>query len=84
MYVRQVDFPYLVLLVSGGHSLLAIVENVDKFYLLGSTTDNAPGEVLDKVYTHIEISFCHLFVAHSRSSIPLRWHIHMYNNIDYK
>lgn len=45
----QVDFPYLVLLISGGHSLLAIVDSVDKFYTLGTTTDNAPGEVLDKV-----------------------------------
>lgn len=47
------DFPYLVLLVSGGHSLLAIVEDVDKFYLLGTTIDNAPGEVLDKVHLQI-------------------------------
>lgn len=50
------DFPYLVLLVSGGHSLLAIVEDVDKFYLLGTTIDNAPGEVLDKV--HLQIITC--------------------------
>lgn len=45
----QVDFPYLVLLVSGGHSILGIVENVDQFYTLGTTLDNPPGEVLDKV-----------------------------------
>lgn len=36
--------------MSGGHSLLAIVENVDKFYTLGTTLDNAPGEMFDKVY----------------------------------
>nr|XP_012223346.1 PREDICTED: probable tRNA N6-adenosine threonylcarbamoyltransferase, mitochondrial isoform X2 [Linepithema humile] len=54
--VRKVDFPYLVLLVSGGHSLLAIVEDVDKFYMLGTTTDNAPGEVLDKLARRLKLA----------------------------
>ncbi len=39
----------MVLLVSGGHCLLAIANNVDEFLLLGQSVDNAPGEVLDKV-----------------------------------
>jgi len=43
------------LLLSGGHSLLAVVEDVDKFYMLGTTLDNAPGEVLDKVHLQIII-----------------------------
>ncbi|KAG5306513.1 OSGP2 protein, partial [Acromyrmex insinuator] len=54
--VQKVDFPYLVLLVSGGHSLLAIVENVDKFYTLGTTIDNAPGEILDKIARRLKLS----------------------------
>ncbi|KAG5346042.1 OSGP2 protein, partial [Acromyrmex charruanus] len=54
--VQKVDFPYLVLLVSGGHSLLAIVENVDKFYTLGTTVDNAPGEILDKIARRLKLS----------------------------
>ncbi|XP_071579471.1 tRNA N6-adenosine threonylcarbamoyltransferase, mitochondrial isoform X1 [Temnothorax nylanderi] len=54
--VQKVDFPYLVLLVSGGHSLLAIVENVDKFYLLGTTLDNAPGEILDKIARRLKLA----------------------------
>ncbi|KAL0112052.1 hypothetical protein PUN28_013345 [Cardiocondyla obscurior] len=54
--VRMVDFPFLVLLVSGGHSLLAIVENIDKFYLLGTTVDNAPGEVLDKIARRLKLT----------------------------
>ncbi|XP_012536377.1 probable tRNA N6-adenosine threonylcarbamoyltransferase, mitochondrial [Monomorium pharaonis] len=54
--VQKVDFPYLVLLVSGGHSLLAIVENVDKFYLLGTTVDNAPGEILDKIARRLKLA----------------------------
>ncbi len=46
----KVDFPFLVLLVSGGHCLLAVVKNVDEFLLLGESIDCAPGEVLDKVW----------------------------------
>lgn len=46
---RSVPFPYMVLLASGGHCILAIVDDVDKFYRLGETTDIAPGEAFDKV-----------------------------------
>lgn len=35
--------------MSGGHCLLALVHSVDKFYLLGQSRDDAPGEALDKV-----------------------------------
>lgn len=31
---KKIDFPYLALLISGGHCLLAIVENVNKFIYL--------------------------------------------------
>ncbi|XP_043282866.1 probable tRNA N6-adenosine threonylcarbamoyltransferase, mitochondrial isoform X2 [Venturia canescens] len=46
--IEKVDFPFLVLLVSGGHCLLAVVKDVGKFYLLGGTIDDAPGEAFDK------------------------------------
>lgn len=39
----------MVLLVSGGHCLLAIAKNVEEFLLLGESIDTSPGEVLDKV-----------------------------------
>jgi tRNA A37 threonylcarbamoyltransferase TsaD len=45
----QVDFPFLVLLISGGHCLLAVVQAVDRFLLLGQSLDDAPGEAFDKV-----------------------------------
>jgi hypothetical protein len=45
----QVDFPFLVLLISGGHCLLAVAQAVDKFMLLGQSLDDAPGEAFDKV-----------------------------------
>jgi N6-L-threonylcarbamoyladenine synthase len=44
-----VEFPFLVLLVSGGHCLLAVVKGVDEFLLVGESIDKAPGEAFDKV-----------------------------------
>ena len=41
-------FPYLLLLVSGGHCQFLIVEAVDRFQRLGGTIDDAPGEAFDK------------------------------------
>lgn len=43
------EFPYLVLVVSGGHTLLLYVESFTKIYKLGSTVDDAAGEAFDKV-----------------------------------
>jgi N6-L-threonylcarbamoyladenine synthase len=41
-------FPYLLLLVSGGHSQFVAVEGVGRFRRLGSTIDDALGEAFDK------------------------------------
>jgi N6-L-threonylcarbamoyladenine synthase len=41
-------FPYLVLLVSGGHCQFLLAEGVDRFRRLGGTIDDAPGEAFDK------------------------------------
>ncbi|MCW2285853.1 N6-L-threonylcarbamoyladenine synthase [Rhodoblastus acidophilus] len=43
-----VEFPYLLLLVSGGHSQLISVEGVGEYRRLGSTVDDALGEAFDK------------------------------------
>ena len=45
----SVQFPFMVLLASGGHCILGIVEDVDKFYRLGETKDIAPGQAFDRV-----------------------------------
>ena len=44
----DVPFPYLLLLVSGGHSQLLVVEGVGKYKRLGTTIDDAVGEAFDK------------------------------------
>jgi tRNA N6-adenosine threonylcarbamoyltransferase len=44
----QVAYPYLMLLVSGGHCQYLIVRSEDSFVRLGGTIDDAPGEAFDK------------------------------------
>uniref|UniRef100_U3IVP9 N(6)-L-threonylcarbamoyladenine synthase n=1 Tax=Anas platyrhynchos platyrhynchos TaxID=8840 RepID=U3IVP9_ANAPP len=48
---NQVEFPFLVLLLSGGHCILAVAQGVSDFLLLGQSIDIAPGDMLDKVIT---------------------------------
>ncbi|KAM6175160.1 tRNA N6-adenosine threonylcarbamoyltransferase, mitochondrial [Erethizon dorsatum] len=52
---NQVEFPFLVLLISGGHCLLALVRGVSDFLLLGKSLDIAPGDMLDKVARRLSL-----------------------------
>jgi N6-L-threonylcarbamoyladenine synthase len=45
----RLEFPYLALLVSGGHTQLVAVKGVGDYRRLGSTVDDAAGEAFDKV-----------------------------------
>ncbi|MFB9224218.1 tRNA (adenosine(37)-N6)-threonylcarbamoyltransferase complex transferase subunit TsaD [Paracoccus cavernae] len=45
----QIAYPYLMLLVSGGHCQFLRVDGPDAFTRLGGTIDDAPGEAFDKV-----------------------------------
>ncbi|CUH79499.1 tRNA (adenosine(37)-N6)-threonylcarbamoyltransferase complex transferase subunit TsaD [Tropicibacter naphthalenivorans] len=42
------EFPYLMLLVSGGHCQFLVVRSATEFRRLGGTIDDAPGEAFDK------------------------------------
>ena len=46
---RDLEPPFVSLIVSGGHTALLKMKNYDKFEMLGSTTDDAVGECYDKV-----------------------------------
>ena len=52
-----VDFPYLLLLVSGGHTQLLVVEGVGRYRRLGTTLDDAAGEAFDKVAKMLDLGF---------------------------
>ncbi len=53
---ERVDFPYLVLLVSGGHSQFVLVKNIGSYQILGTTIDDALGEAFDKVAKMLGLS----------------------------
>ena len=55
MVAPEITFPFLTLLISGGHCLLAVVQEPDKFVLLGSSRDDAPGEALDKAARRMKL-----------------------------
>ncbi len=54
---RDIDYPYLGLLVSGGHTIIARVERHDRIQVLGTTIDDAVGEAFDKVAKYYDIGF---------------------------
>jgi len=53
----DVAFPYVLLLVSGGHSQLLIVEGVGRYRRLGTTIDDAVGEAFDKTAKMLDLGY---------------------------
>ena len=53
----DVAFPYLLLLVSGGHCQLLVVEGVGAYRRLGTTIDDAAGEAFDKAAKLLGLGF---------------------------
>jgi N6-L-threonylcarbamoyladenine synthase len=48
----DLDYPYLGVLVSGGHTVISVVHDFDCIEVLGTTIDDAIGEAFDKVAKH--------------------------------
>lgn len=46
---KEIKFPYIGLLVSGGHTLIIYAENFTQYNVLGTTIDDAVGEAFDKI-----------------------------------
>jgi N6-L-threonylcarbamoyladenine synthase len=51
------DFPFLALLVSGGHTLLVEVDGIGCYRVLGDSVDDAVGEAFDKTATLLGMSY---------------------------
>ncbi|RWS15996.1 putative tRNA N6-adenosine threonylcarbamoyltransferase-like protein [Dinothrombium tinctorium] len=52
----QLNFPFLTLLISGGHCQLLLVKHLNQFIQLGQTLDCAPGEMLDKIARRLKVT----------------------------
>ena len=53
----KIDYPYLLLLISGGHSQYLSVQGLGKYRRLGKTIDDALGEAFDKTAKLLGVEF---------------------------
>lgn len=53
----DVEYPYAGLLVSGGHTIVCIMEDYDTITVYGTTIDDACGEAFDKVAKYYDLGF---------------------------
>jgi N6-L-threonylcarbamoyladenine synthase len=52
-----ITFPYLLLLISGGHSQYLIVKDINQYEQLGTTIDDALGEAFDKTAKMLDLGY---------------------------
>lgn len=53
----DLELPLVVLLVSGGHTLIVLMEGHGRYRVLGSTIDDAAGEAFDKVARYLGLGY---------------------------
>ncbi len=53
----NIQFPYLLLLISGGHTQFLIVRDVNQYEQLGTTIDDALGEAFDKTAKMLDLGY---------------------------
>ena len=53
----EIKFPYVGLIVSGGHTNLVFVRGFDRYQTIGQTTDDAVGEAFDKVAKILNLGY---------------------------
>jgi N6-L-threonylcarbamoyladenine synthase len=54
---EDIPFPYVGLLVSGGHTLITVVRGLFDYEVIGTTIDDACGEAFDKIAKHFDMGF---------------------------
>ena len=54
---NKISFPYLLLLVSGGHSQYLIVKGLNNYKQIGTTIDDAVGEAFDKTAKILDLGY---------------------------
>ena len=54
---EKIKFPYLLLLISGGHSQYLIVKDINEYKQLGTTIDDALGEAFDKTAKMLDLGY---------------------------
>ncbi len=69
-------FPFLALLVSGGHTLLTDVRGLGRYHMLGESLDDAIGEAFDKTATLLGLDYPGgpAIERAARTGVPGRYH----------
>ena len=57
MLERDIEYPYLLLLVSGGHTEFTIIKNFNSYKRIGTTIDDALGEAFDKTARLLKLGY---------------------------
>ena len=53
----EIEFPFLSLVVSGGHTVILLFSEPGKFRMVGTTRDDAVGEAFDKVAKYLNLGY---------------------------
>lgn len=56
-WTEQIEFPYLCLLISGGHTMLIYAKDLNDYEIFSTTLDDAVGETFDKVARHLGLIY---------------------------
>lgn len=72
----NVEFPYLLMLASGGHCQILLVRDVGKYELIGQTLDDSAGEAFDKVAKMLGLGYPGGPIVDKRAKLgnPKRFH----------
>ena len=54
---REVEFPFIALVVSGGHTIILLIEEPCVYRVLGTTRDDAAGEAFDKIAKYLNLGY---------------------------
>jgi N6-L-threonylcarbamoyladenine synthase len=54
---KEVGFPYIALVVSGGHTTILMMKGHSAYEVLGRTRDDAAGEAFDKIAKYLDIGY---------------------------
>jgi N6-L-threonylcarbamoyladenine synthase len=54
---NKIEFPYIGLLVSGGHTMIVKSDSFTEYTVIGTTIDDAVGEAFDKTAKHYNLGF---------------------------
>lgn len=53
----EIEYPFLGLLVSGGHTIICVARSIDDIDILGTTIDDACGEAFDKIAKFYDLGY---------------------------